>query len=342
MERTRSYLSTRLGSKVDDAVLEYVAGVVSDPLFEFGPRCEDAVDTLGPILIGSGCLADDSAVEDLCKALESFLHGGGGENVASSPVGSAAEASAPASSAPSRASTAQGGVRLLERGPTLMGEVSQTPNPGAATRDLAGMVPGSALIQGRYQEGPEEEFTVMRPKDVLRLKKANERSEKVQRAAYDAHRAAALAAAQGRKVTIVRAEGGPALRDLHLERFTVSNGGVPLVDDGSVMLANGRRYGLVGRNGSGKTTFLRALAHGEIPGIPSNCQILHVEQEIAGDDDTPLDTILATDLERAQLLEKEQRILQRMEDLEEAVGEEAVAGEAVAGEAVAGEAVAGE
>lgn len=41
-----------------------------------------------------------------------------------------------------------------------------------------------------------------------------------------------------------------------------------------------RRYGLVGRNGTGKTTFLRALASRNIPGIPSNCQILHVEQEV--------------------------------------------------------------
>ena len=50
--------------------------------------------------------------------------------------------------------------------------------------------------------------------------------------------------------------------------------------DGSVTLAFGRRYGLVGRNGTGKTTFLRHLAAHLIKGIPKNVQILHVEQEV--------------------------------------------------------------
>jgi ATPase subunit of ABC transporter with duplicated ATPase domains len=46
------------------------------------------------------------------------------------------------------------------------------------------------------------------------------------------------------------------------------------------MLAFGRRYGLIGRNGTGKTTLLRAMAGHQIKGIPANCQILHVEQEV--------------------------------------------------------------
>lgn len=39
---------------------------------------------------------------------------------------------------------------------------------------------------------------------------------------------------------------------------------------------------------SGKTTFLRALACGEIKGLPPSFQVLHVEQEVAGDDTTVL------------------------------------------------------
>lgn len=53
-----------------------------------------------------------------------------------------------------------------------------------------------------------------------------------------------------------------------------------LLQDASVTLAFGRRYGLVGRNGTGKTTFLRHLAAHLIKGIPKNVQILHVEQEV--------------------------------------------------------------
>ncbi|XWS61569.1 hypothetical protein CRYUN_Cryun07bG0136700 [Craigia yunnanensis] len=64
-----------------------------------------------------------------------------------------------------------------------------------------------------------------------------------------------------------------------MENFNVSVGGHDLIVDGSVTLSFGRRYGLVGRNGTGKTTFLRYMAMHAIDGIPPNCQILHVEQE---------------------------------------------------------------
>lgn len=67
--------------------------------------------------------------------------------------------------------------------------------------------------------------------------------------------------------------------------------------------------GLVGRNGTGKTTFLRYMAMHAIEGIPTNCQILHVEQEVVGDKTTALQCVLNTDVERAKLLEEEIQIL---------------------------------
>ena len=54
-----------------------------------------------------------------------------------------------------------------------------------------------------------------------------------------------------------------------------------MLQDATVTMAFGRRYGLVGRNGTGKTTLLRAMASHQIKGIPENCQILHVEQEVS-------------------------------------------------------------
>lgn len=65
----------------------------------------------------------------------------------------------------------------------------------------------------------------------------------------------------------------------------------------------------MGRNGTGKTTFLRYMAMHAIEGIPKNCQILHVEQEVIGDDTTALQCVLNTDIERTQLLEEETRLL---------------------------------
>ena len=77
----------------------------------------------------------------------------------------------------------------------------------------------------------------------------------------------------------------------------------------------GRRYGLVGRNGAGKSTLLRALATGQINGTPECCQILHVEQEIIGDDTSVLDAVLGCDVERTELLEEEAHLNARMQDV---------------------------
>jgi ATP-binding cassette subfamily F protein 3 len=74
--------------------------------------------------------------------------------------------------------------------------------------------------------------------------------------------------------------------------------------------------GLVGRNGTGKTSFLRAMAMHAIDGIPKNCQILHVEQEVVGDDTIALQCVLNADVERVQLLQEEARLVQQQKDLE--------------------------
>lgn len=48
----------------------------------------------------------------------------------------------------------------------------------------------------------------------------------------------------------------------------------------SLTLAYGRRYGIIGRNGVGKSTLLRHIAMREVP-IPAYITILFVEQEVS-------------------------------------------------------------
>ncbi|MEM9970816.1 MAG: ABC-F family ATP-binding cassette domain-containing protein, partial [Pseudomonadota bacterium] len=94
------------------------------------------------------------------------------------------------------------------------------------------------------------------------------------------------------------------LRDI---RYAVE--GRPLFDGASAVIPAGHKVGLVGRNGTGKTTLFRliygelALEDGRID-VPKGARIGGVAQEVPGSDISLLDTVLAADTERAALLEE--------------------------------------
>ena len=71
-------------------------------------------------------------------------------------------------------------------------------------------------------------------------------------------------------------------KDIKVEGVDVSIGGKRILTDTTLTLAYGRRYGLVGQNGIGKSTLLRALSRRELA-IPTHISILHVEQEVLVD-----------------------------------------------------------
>lgn len=68
-------------------------------------------------------------------------------------------------------------------------------------------------------------------------------------------------------------------KDIKVDGIDVSIGGKRILSDTSLTLAYGRRYGLVGQNGIGKSTLLRALSKREVS-VPTHISILHVEQEV--------------------------------------------------------------
>lgn len=68
-------------------------------------------------------------------------------------------------------------------------------------------------------------------------------------------------------------------KDIKVDSIDVSISGKRILTDTSLTLAYARRYGLVGQNGIGKSTLLRALSKREVA-IPTHISILHVEQEV--------------------------------------------------------------
>ncbi|XP_026192778.1 ABC transporter F family member 3 [Cyclospora cayetanensis] len=96
-----------------------------------------------------------------------------------------------------------------------------------------------------------------------------------------------------------------------VDSFSISVAGRQLLVDTSLKLMKGRRYGLIGRNGIGKSTFLHALARHDILGVDPDTTITCVEQEYHFGDETVLEAVLAVDEERNKLLEEEELLMQQ-------------------------------
>ncbi len=61
--------------------------------------------------------------------------------------------------------------------------------------------------------------------------------------------------------------------------------------------------------GVGKTTLLRSIACRELH-LPSHVSVLHVEQEVVGDDTTAVESVLESDEERSRLLKREKELVE--------------------------------
>ena len=88
--------------------------------------------------------------------------------------------------------------------------------------------------------------------------------------------------------------------------------GRPLLENASATIPAGHKVGLIGRNGTGKTTLFR-LIRGELSletgsiELPRQARIGGVAQEVPGNDISLLETVIAADTERAELLAEAER-----------------------------------
>jgi ATP-binding cassette, subfamily F, member 3 len=99
---------------------------------------------------------------------------------------------------------------------------------------------------------------------------------------------------------------------LHLNDVSLRVGGHLLLEGATVHISVGHRVGLVGRNGSGKTSLLRLIQGETQPDagtlrLRQGARIGWVAQEAPGGDASPREVVLAADRERARLLAAAER-----------------------------------
>lgn len=170
--------------------------------------------------------------------------------------------------------------------------------------------------KGKYADAPKSEKSKKKEKKTV--------SKKNDEAKQAAAEEAAAAARLGRPVPemypdIIATYGTnekkiqATAKQILVENLTVLYHGHELVRDSTLTLSWGNRYGLVARNGEGKTTLLRALASGIIP-RPANIDVYTVERGMDKTDKTALEAVLEVDQEKQELEAEADRLTDMLGD----------------------------
>ncbi|XP_040852596.1 ATP-binding cassette sub-family F member 1 isoform X4 [Ochotona curzoniae] len=189
---------------------------------------------------------------------------------------------------------------------------------------------GKAKPQNKFaalENGEEEEEEKEVTKEKEPPKQGKERAKKAEQLEYERQVAslkAANAAENDFSVSQAEVSSRQAMlenaSDIKLEKFSISAHGKELFVNADLYIVAGRRYGLVGPNGKGKTTLLKHIANRALS-IPPNIDVLLCEQEVVADETPAVQAVLRADTKRLKLLEEERRLQGRLEQGDDTAAE---------------------
>lgn len=90
--------------------------------------------------------------------------------------------------------------------------------------------------------------------------------------------------------------------DVKFEAFSMQVGGNQLVNDTSIELTKGCRYGLIGENGSGKSNILASIAQRDVP-LPDFIDVFHLHEEAKPTEQTAVEAVVGHIVEEAERLQ---------------------------------------
>ncbi|KAJ2607959.1 ABC transporter ATP-binding protein arb1 [Coemansia sp. RSA 1365] len=93
-------------------------------------------------------------------------------------------------------------------------------------------------------------------------------------------------------------------RDIHIDSYSLSFHGRMLIENARVELNYGNRYGLLGDNGCGKSTFLRSIAEGDIE-LPPHMDTYLLSEEAEPTEYNPIEYVVKAARDEYARLEKE-------------------------------------
>lgn len=105
----------------------------------------------------------------------------------------------------------------------------------------------------------------------------------------------------------------PRSRDIKIANFSITFFGSEMLQDTTLELNCGRRYGLIGLNGCGKSSLLSVLGNRETP-IQEHIDIFHLSREIPASSKSALQCVMEVDEERMKLEKLAEELATREDD----------------------------
>ncbi|CAO3628641.1 unnamed protein product [Mucor hiemalis] len=270
----------------DEAIIEYIEGYLRENDFEDD---EDAIaDFVKPILIDAG--GDEDKINELCELLSQHL-------LANQKA-----------AAPTKLSRLE---QLITMG--SQSGISATSSLGRGAVDLE-------HASGRRVQSQVNQDKLRKAELKIAAKMAKRNEKNNTKVEYEASRLLNEQKALQEEYKLYN----PILdytttkgknKDIKIENFDISFAGRRILTDANLTVAFGRRYGVVGKNGIGKSTLLKAMSRREIA-VPPHISLLYVEQEVVGDDTPAIEMVLRADVWREHLLEKERDLTNRVNTIE--------------------------
>jgi ATPase subunit of ABC transporter with duplicated ATPase domains len=308
---------------LDEDTIAYVSGVLSDDPFD-----EDARSAVRELLVDALSEEDHDGV-DVCDSLFALLdlnkddsgnHGNGDIGDSNNDSGSMRKLSQTVTMKEQDVETFAMGMRVTEnetgelygQRPMEGGADGSEEGPSKIASFYANMIDydNEAAMSERDRRKARQKELRIKAEEEERQRAIDEAMTMFQDNGDNEDDAGAnermLGASDGTKESSTMSDEAQ-VRDVRLLNFELPNlrgGGPNLLSGASLILARGRRYGLMGRNGCGKTTFLTALSQRKIDcdeqdgGVPTSVRMLLVRQEIIGNDWSPIDTVLRSDVKR--------------------------------------------
>ncbi|KAH9504419.1 ATP-binding cassette sub- F member 3 [Bulinus truncatus] len=263
--------------QIDHEISDYVNGMLEDGGEDF-KTSDDLYDAIGTMLQQADDSKSDEDIKEICDRLHSLLSSSNGV-----------------------AGNINGLNKILEAPVQMSQQVEETEGTNDHSIWIMKKDNSSVVDQKKLEKadkkiqkklGKRESTTIKKVESVPELASASQQINK-----RDAK---------------LDTSGMNKSYDIKLENIDVSYGDKVLLTGADIHLVFGRRYGFIGRNGLGKTTLLKMLSSGSLK-IPSHITLLHVEQEVVGDDTPALQSVLECDERRENLLKEEKTLTSQLQ-----------------------------